>query len=202
MTALIRLAGAADAPAIAAIYAPFCESTSVSFENIAPPADEMARRIRMVTERLPWLVLEDGGTVAGYAYASLHRERAAYAWSVDVAAYVASEYRQCGVGRALYTALLGVLRRQGYYKAHAGITLPNPASVALHEAVGFETVGVYRGVGYKLGVWHDVRWYQLVLQAERLEPELPRPVTAVIGCPEWLEAMAAGLKCFRGGRRA
>jgi phosphinothricin acetyltransferase len=193
MSALIRLATEADAAYLAAIYAPFCEATHVSFETVAPSAEEMAGRVRRVTERFPWLVLVDGSMIAGYAYASSHRERAAYGWSVDVAVYIAPEYRRRGVGRALYTALLEVLRLQGFYKAYAGVALPNAASLGLHEAVGFDEVGTYRGVGCKFGTWHDVRWYQLDLQPERPSPAPPVPVSAVAGSPGWLKAMSLGL---------
>src|SRR5437763_5175883 len=130
----------------------------------------MAQRIRNITERFPWLVLEEIDRIAGYVYASPHRERAAYRWSVDVTAYVAADFRGRGVGRALYTALFHILAAQGHFKAYAGVTLPNPASVRLHESVGFERIGEYRGVGYKLGAWHDVRWYQRPLQPERPDP--------------------------------
>ncbi|MBV8602965.1 MAG: N-acetyltransferase, partial [Candidatus Eremiobacteraeota bacterium] len=115
-----------------------------------------------VTERLPWLVLEDGG-VAGYAYASRHRERAAYRWAADVSCYVAERARRRSIGKALYGALFELLSKQHYLRLYAGITLPNPASEALHRSVGFEPVGTYRSVGYKHGAWHDVRWYGLAL---------------------------------------
>jgi L-amino acid N-acyltransferase YncA len=170
----IRLATERDAAAVAAIYAPFCDSTAVSFESVAPSPEEMANRIRATTAQWPWLVLEIDGVVAGYAYASRHRDRAAYAWAVDTAVYVGDGHRGHGVGRALYTALVDFLRAQGYFKACAGITLPNPASVALHEAIGFKPVGVYRGIGYKLGAWHDVAWYELALQPERADPAPPK----------------------------
>jgi L-amino acid N-acyltransferase YncA len=189
---VIRLALPSDSPSIAAIYAPFCRETPVSFETDAPTSEEMAQRIRKITERLPWLVLEQDGEIAGYVYASPHRERAAYQWSVDVAAYVAAAYRRRGVGRALYTALLRILALQGYFKAYAGITLPNPSSVGLHEAMGFAPVGIYRGVGYKLGAWHDVAWYQLILQPERSEPLPPRSISVVAATSDWTEAIAAG----------
>ena len=140
----LRLATEQDAPAIAAIYAPFCEASVVSFETAAPTPEDMASRIRTVTAQLPWLVLDDAGTVGGYAYAGRHHERAAYGWAVNAAVYIGEGYRGRGVGRALYTALFDVLRLQGYFKACAGITLPNPASVGLHEAMGFTLVGVYR----------------------------------------------------------
>jgi len=194
----IRLVVEQDANQVAAIYAPFCEQTAVSFENTAPRPEVMAQRIRSLTAQFPWLVLEDSGRIAGYAYASPHRERAAYGWSVDVTVYIAAESRRKGVGRALYTALLPVLALQGYYKAFAGVTLPNPASVGLHEAVGFVPVGVYRGVGYKLGAWHDVAWYQRALQPEQPAPAPPQPVQAVLGTAGWVEALAAGLALYKG----
>jgi phosphinothricin acetyltransferase len=196
----IRLASLDDAAAIAAIYGPFCESTAVSFEYTAPSTTEITNRIRAITPQFPWLVLDDRGGVAGYAYASRHRERAAYGWSVDAAVYVGDTHRGCGVGRALYTTLFQLLQRQGYFKAYAGITLPNDASVRLHEACGFRLVGVYEGVGYKLGAWHDVAHYQLSLQPERLDPDPPRPVSSIAGSPAWAEAVSQGLRHYR--RRA
>jgi L-amino acid N-acyltransferase YncA len=197
MTATIRPATEADAAAVAAIYASFCEASPVSFEEVAPSAAEMAGRVCKILEQFPWLVLDDGGTVAGYTYASKHRERAAYRWSVDTTVYVAGAYRRRGVGRALYTALLPLLRLQGYFKAFAGVTLPNPGSVGLHTAVGFAPVGVYHGVGYKHGAWHDVGWFQLELQLQRPAPEPPRIAAAVVGSPEWHAALANGLKYYR-----
>jgi phosphinothricin acetyltransferase len=130
----------------------------------------MATRIRDTSTQFPWLVAEVDGAVAGYAYASSHRERAAYRWAVDVAVYVASAHQGRGIGRALYEALFERLARQGYRMACAGITLPNPASVALHERVGFRPVGVYREIGWKFGHWHDVAWYQRPLMPEGADP--------------------------------
>jgi L-amino acid N-acyltransferase YncA len=179
MSSKIRLAAEKDAGAVAAIYAPFCDDNTVSFELAAPSEHEMASRIRAVTEQWPWLVLDDDGVIAGYAYAGRHRDRAAYQWAVDTAVYVGESYRGRGVGRALYAALFELLRSQGYFKACAGIALPNAASVGLHEAVGFKLVGVYRGIGYKLGAWRDVAWYELVLQPERENPPPPTPISRV-----------------------
>ena len=173
MSALIRLATLADAEAIREIYAPFCEGTPVSFETEAPDIEEMRRRIAKTLEALPWLVREQDGEVLGYAYASQHRERAAYRWSVDVSAYVRDGHRRRGVGRALYSRLFELLRQQGFYTALAGITLPNPGSVGLHESLGFEIVGTYRRIGFKCGAWHDVAWYQLPLREFTAEPAEP-----------------------------
>jgi L-amino acid N-acyltransferase YncA len=173
MDQIIRIATLDDAAAIRDIYGPFCESTPVSFETQAPSVEEMRRRIAKTLESLPWLVRERDGEIIGYAYASPHRERAAYRWSVDVSAYVRDGCRRTGVGRALYIMLFELLRRQGFYTALAGITLPNPGSVGLHQSLGFETVGVYRRIGFKRGEWHDVAWYQLALRTDAGEPEDP-----------------------------
>lgn len=191
--AIVRLATERDAAPIAAIYAPYCESSPVSFETSAPSAGEIAHRIRNITTQWPWLVLDAGGLVAGYAYASRYRERAAYMWAVDTAVYVSSAHRRRGVGRALYTALLDILRQQGYFKACAGITLPNPASVGLHEAFGFALVGVYRGIGYKFGSWHDVAWYEAEIQPESANPSAPQPVSGLLESAGWRDATARGL---------
>jgi phosphinothricin acetyltransferase len=174
MEPIIRAATEDDAAAVAAIYGPYCDATAVSFETIAPDVNEIAARIKAVTARYPWLVFDNGESVAGYAYASRHRDRAAYQWSVDVAVYVARPHHRKGIARALYSELFDRLVRQGYFKAYGGITLPNPGSVGLHESMGFTLVGVYRGVGYKLGQWRDVAWYQKVLQPERPDPPEPR----------------------------
>lgn len=155
---------ARDAAACAAIYAPSVDGSAVSFEETAPDAAEMARRIESVSARYPWLVGEGpGGEVAGYAYGTEHRSRAAYRWTVEVTIYMAQAFRGGGLGRELYARLLELLAAQGFCTAVAGITLPNPASVALHEACGFQPVGVYRRVGYKGGAWRDVGWWQLKL---------------------------------------
>jgi L-amino acid N-acyltransferase YncA len=199
MSPEIRLASAADAPAVAAIYAPFCANTPTSFEVVPPTADEIAGRIARITASLPWLVLDDAGAIAGYAYASRHRERAAYQWAVDLAVYIHPDFLRRGAGRALYTALFDVLRLQNYFKAYGGITLPNPGSIGLHEAMGFTLVGVYESVGYKLGAWHDVAWYALTLQPERVEPQPPRPLAEVCEAPGWREALDRGLREYRRG---
>jgi phosphinothricin acetyltransferase len=153
-----------DADAVAAIYRPSVEGGLASFEEVAPAAAEMASRIRSTLERTPWLIAEDGGgTVVGYAYAGIHHQRPGYRWAVNISVYVADTARGIGVGRLLYDELLTLLRRQGFVNAYAGITLPNPASVALHEGIGMRRIGVYERVGFKLGAWHDVAWYGLRL---------------------------------------
>jgi L-amino acid N-acyltransferase YncA len=168
---------ARDGGACAAIYAPYVLETAISFEEEPPTEPEFALRIETDSARFPWLVAEDGGAVIGYAYASTHRERAAYRWAAEVAVYIDRSHQRRGAGRALYESLLERLQRQGFYMACAGITLPNDASVALHEACGFEPVGVFRRLGWKLGSWHDVGWWQRELRSPEpgrpSEPELP-----------------------------
>jgi phosphinothricin acetyltransferase len=158
-----------DAAGCAEIYAPMVTETAISFEESAPGAEEMARRMRAGYD---WLVAEEGDAVVGYAYATQHRARAAYRWAVDVSAYVGSGHRRRGVARDLYEALFQRLRERGYRVACAGVSLPNDASVGLHRAMGFEEVGIYRRIGWKLGRWHDVMWLQL-----DLAPEAPDPPT-------------------------
>jgi L-amino acid N-acyltransferase YncA len=167
-----------DAAACAAIYAPYVEQTPISFEERPPDALEMEARIARCAATHPWLVAEEGGEVVGYAYACQHQERAAYRWAADVSVYVAVNRRGEGLGRSLYEALFARLRRQNFQIACAGITLPNDASVRLHEALGFIRVGVSPRIGWKGGRWHDVSWWQLelepVLPGAPLEPLPPR----------------------------
>ena len=197
MSLAIRLATESDAEAIQRIYAPFVLHTAVSFETEPPGVDEMRSRILKILARLPWLVCESKGRVIGYAYASLHRERAAYGWSVDVTVYIHEDYRRHGVGKALYTSLFAVLRLQGFYNTYAGVTLPNPGSVGLHEAMGFEPVGIYRNVGYKLGRWHDVGWWQLALRDHSTAPAAPADIASVAAGAEWEAAIGSGLAALR-----
>ena len=192
----IRRATVRDAAAIAAIYAPYCETNVVSFEAVAPSPDEIASRITLFGADRPWLVLEDLGGVIGYAYASAHHERAAYRWSVSTAVYVSSAHHRRGIGRALYTTLFELLRNLGYFRATAGITLPNAGSVGLHEAFGFTLVGVYRDIGFKMGAWRDVAWYQAELQPLVPDPQSPRPLAALQSA-EWTAAAARGLSLYR-----
>lgn len=174
----VRSAAPADGEACAAIYRPHVEASATSFEERAPDREEMAERIRRTSKTHPWLVAERDGAICGFAYAGPHRSRAAYRWAVDVAVYVAADRSGEGVGRALYEALLARLREQGFYVACAGITLPNEASVALHESLGFVSVGVFRRIGWKQGGWRDVGWWELELREPGGPPAEPSPPAA------------------------
>ncbi|CAN5868762.1 GNAT family N-acetyltransferase [soil metagenome] len=192
MTTLIRLATPRDAADIAEIYRPAVADAAASFELEPPDAAEMAARVATVLTRTPWIVCETGqGSIAGYAYASRHRDRAAYQWSVEVSAYVRQAAHRSGVGRALYTSLFAILVVQGFRNAYAGITLPNPASVGFHKALGFTSVGIYRGIGYKAGAWHDVEWLERELAPRVLEPNAPVALPSLIGTTELDSAMKA-----------
>jgi len=164
MPVSIRPATRHDAPACAAIYRPFVTDNWVSFETEPPDAAEMAGRIASHGEGHAWLVAQDdAGRILGYAYGSAHRSRTAYRTSADVAVYVDPAHARRGIGRALYGALFPLLSDRGVHAAFAGIALPNPGSIALHEAMGFTPVGIYREVGWKLGGWRDVGWWQRLL---------------------------------------
>lgn len=197
MQPIIRLAAEPDAASVAAIYAPSVLNSPVSFEIEPPMAAEMGERIRGTLAQMPWLVCERDGEILGYVYAAPHRARAAYRWSVDVAVYIHPDCRRSGVGRALYTSLFGLLRLQGYCNAYAGITLPNPGSVGLHEALGFKPVGVYRQVGYKADRWHDVGWWGLALQEHSSPPTDPVPLSTIRERDVFVDRLAEGLPLLR-----
>lgn len=164
-----------DAAACAAIYAPSVRDGVASLEERAPEPHEFTDRIRVIQRSHPWLVAELDDAVAGYAYASHHRERASYRWATDVTVYISSAHHRRGLGRALYGALFDLLVRQGFYEACAGITLPNDASVGLHESLGFQPVGIYRDIAYKFGRWRSVGWWQKTLR-ERPDDRAPAEV--------------------------
>jgi L-amino acid N-acyltransferase YncA len=153
-----------DAAACAAIYAPYVESTPISFEDVPPDAAEFAHRIEKYAATHQFLVAEEDGEVVAYAYACDWAVRPAYRWSVEVSVYVDGARRHRGLGRALYTELFELLRAQGFRVAVAGVTLPNPASIGLHESLGFEPIGALRDIGWKCDGWRDVGYWQLYLQ--------------------------------------
>ncbi|TCC58840.1 N-acetyltransferase family protein [Kribbella pittospori] len=170
----IRDASELDGPACAAIYTPYVTDTAITFETEPPTAADMADRIAKTQETHAWVVLEDEGRVVGYAYASQMKPRAAYRWSCALSVYIEPGRRRTGGGRALYEALFERLAERGFRTAVAGTTLPNEASVGLHTALGFETVGTYRKIGWKLGAWHDVHYWQRPLAVLPDPPEETR----------------------------
>ena len=180
MAVLIRPARADDAAALAGIYAPYVTDSRISFEEIPPEADEMARRL--TGDRpgyYPWFIAEVDGKACGFASSSPFRARPAYRWTVETGIYLSADMCGQGIGRDLLARLLAVLEGQGYVAAIGAITLPNAASVILHERLGYTQVGTYRRVGFKLGGWLDVGLWERNLAARETDPEEPRPFTEV-----------------------
>jgi phosphinothricin acetyltransferase len=180
-----------DAAGVAAIYAPHVTDGLASFEAVAPSGAEMRERMLERLRWAPWLVsLEpdatDGERVTGYAYAGRHADRAGYRWDVDVSVYIAPDHQGLGLGRRLYDLLLPILRLQRFVNAYAGVALPNPASMRLHEAIGMRHLVTYERVGWKHGAWLDVAWLHMLLV-----PAIPDPPAEPIPLPELL-ADAAG----------
>jgi phosphinothricin acetyltransferase len=167
---LVRPATVADAAACAEVYRPYVLDTVITFETAVPTAEDMAARIVAAQVLHEWLVLDVDGDIAGYAYAQRFNPRAAYLWSVETSVYLARHRLRAGGGRMLYAELLTRLAGRGFRRAFAGITQPNEASNAFHEAFGFRPAGLYRRVGWKLGAWHDVAWWQLDLVADEVDP--------------------------------
>lgn len=192
MDCQFRLAEPDDAPAVRSIYAPFVESTAVSFEVDPPTVAETADRIESTLREYPWLVCEADDDMVGYAAAGPLRSTPPYDWTAELSVYVAEGTRGQGVGTALYDSLLTALEQQGYCNAYAVTTLPNPASERLHERTGFEPVGTFPAVGYKRGEWRDVRWWHRPLADRPSDPDPPTPLPEVRDDPEFEAALAAG----------
>jgi phosphinothricin acetyltransferase len=171
----LRLAREADAEAVLGIYRPIVEASHISFELEPPSTGEMVRRIRDYGALAPYLVCVENRSMLGFAYASPFRPRRAYRFSVETSVYVAESGRRRGVARALYRALLAALREQGFVTAVAGIALPNEASVALHQSLGFERAAMLPSIGFKHGRWHSVGWWSLALRPPPNPPSEPTP---------------------------
>ena len=172
---MIRLATPADAAALLAIYAPYITGTSLTFETEVPSEKAFAERISAYLIHWPWLVYEVDGQIAGYAYGSRYRERAGYQWCVECSVYIHDGFHGKGIAKALYAALFRLLKMQGYFNVYAVINLPNDPSVRLHEACGFRWFASYENVGYKLGKWKTVGWWQLTLSDYTDNPSPPVP---------------------------
>lgn len=178
-----------DAAGSRELYRYYVENTVCSFEYEVPSAEEWIDRIKKTTSYYPWLVIEFEQKIIGYAYASKHRTRSAYNWSVESAVYVDRNFHRLGIGKALYAALIDILRLQGYRNIYAGITLPNEKSVRLHQSMGFYEVGVFKKIGYKFGSWHDTGWFQLHLNSSGEAPGLIKSSAEVQSNPVFHEIL-------------
>jgi len=170
MNPVIRPVRKEDAPAIVEIYAPYVLQTPVSFEEVVPSGEEMISRIERIAPFLPFLVCETNGKVVGYAYASDYRSRSAYRWIKELSVYIHPDFHRRGIGRALYSSVIRILRLQGVTSVLAGITVPNPESVGFHENFGFRKAGEFLANGFKAGQWHNVGWWELDLNPDRRIP--------------------------------
>ena len=197
MPPCIRLAAHGDAAAIAEIYTPIVRQTAISFEMTPPDAAEFVQRMNAVNSFGLWIVAEQRNDLLGYAYAGQFRTRHAYNWTTEFAVYVHADQRRRGVARGLYTALIAATRLQGFRLAVAGITLPNPDSVAAHEAVGFRSVGVFPACGLKFGRWHDVGFWHLELAPAAGDRPPTRRVAELAGSADLEAALASGGRLIR-----
>ena len=169
----IRWARPDDAQQCLAIYHYYVEHTAISFEEGAPTVEQMAQRIGATTAIYPWLVYEHNQQIQGYAYASQFRPRPAYRWSVEVTIYLNDESKGSGIAVSLYRQLFTCLIEFGYFNALAVITEPNPKSERFHQKLGFEKIGTFKSIGYKLGQWNDIGWWQKQLQPMMVNPDMP-----------------------------
>jgi phosphinothricin acetyltransferase len=195
MNPIIRLAERTDVPGILEIYSPFILETAVTFEETVPDEESFWKRIQEIMTELPFLVCEIDGRIAGYAYASAYRSRASYRWTKEVSVYVHPDFHRRRVAQALYTSLNEMVRYQGIADLLAIITIPNESSVAFHEQFGYRKCGEFLKVGYKLGQWQNVGWFELFLQDEAQSPK-DRILTLneISGLPIFREAIQKGLE--------
>jgi phosphinothricin acetyltransferase len=194
----LRFATPQDAKQILDIYAPYITDTSITFEYDIPPLDQFTERIVNITRRLPWLVCEEDGQIIGYSYASPHLTRAAYQWDAELSVYTRQGHHRKGVGRKMYSALISLLREQGYYNLYALVTLPNEKSMGFHHSMGFSTVGIYPRTGFKLGAWCDMAILELALHEEFGTPAPLKTVHELT--PEQIETALHPEPCLIGAK--
>ena len=176
---MIRLATEADVPAILAIYAPYVENTTVSFEYDVPCSREFMQRFYTITAQFPWLVWEEAGQILGYAYAARPFPRAAYSWDAEPSIYLRPDAQGRGIGRKLYAALEEILKLQGYRTLYAIITQENSASVAFHEKLGYTMLSLFPDCGFKHGRWLGVYWLEKRISSVEIPNSFPIPFPSI-----------------------
>lgn len=177
MNHTIRLATTSDCEAILNIYAPYVRDTVISFETEVPAVNDFSRRIEAIIEHYPYLVYQVNGEIVGYAYASRHRERAAYCYDVDVSIYILPLYHGAGIAYKLYHCLFEILKTLGYYNVYAGYSSSNIKSMSFHQKCGFTIIGTYHKAGYKFGKWHDVTWLEKTINNHSDKPALIKSIS-------------------------
>jgi phosphinothricin acetyltransferase len=185
----IRLATTADAEATRNIYAPYVLNTAISFEYEVPTVEEFKKKIEKITAQYPWLVCEYDGGIVGYAYGSIHRDRTAYQWSPEATVYLNEKFHRKGIARVLYSTLFEILKMQGYFTAFAGVLVTNKKSVEFHRAMGFEDIGLFKNIGFKLGEWHTNLWMQYEIQKPIFNPPVPVDIGEIVKTEEFDNVM-------------
>lgn len=189
MSNKVRLAVIEDSEKILNIYKPFITNTIITFEYDVPLLEEFEDRMKSVQSRYPWFVCEIDDEIVGYAYASKFNERMAYDWSVDFSIYISPEYQGRKIGKGLYHALLKTLKLQGFCNAYALITSPNIKSESMHKSLGFREMGVCKNAGYKMGQWHDVKWFELEFSKHDEKPYKPKKISEIKETKEFIEIL-------------
>ncbi len=169
----VRVAIPDDAQEILEIYKPYISNTAFTFETVIPTLVEFRNRIETYLQKYPWLICKVDDVLAGYAYASTHRNREAYQWSCESSVYVHNHFKGKKIGKELYDLLFQILKIQGFRNVYAGVALPNDASEKLHQKCGFQKFVVYENVGYRLGNWQKVGWWKLQINDYDLKPSPP-----------------------------
>ena len=193
---VIRLINESDAEAALGIYTPYVRDTAISFEYEVPTIEDYLNRIKSSIADFPWLVCELNGQIIGFAYAGKHRYRSAYQWSTESTIYFTPKYHGFGIARILYKTLFSILKLQGYINVYAGVGLPNENSVAFHRAMGFEEIGIFKKVGYKMGKWHNTLWFQLFLSENISQPDLPKRLNEILASEDFKKIMIESNECI------
>ncbi|MDD6211074.1 MAG: GNAT family N-acetyltransferase [Bacteroidales bacterium] len=175
----VRMATEADGEGVLAVYAPYIRYSAITFEYEVPDAVTFTKRIGEVLREYPYLVCCRDGIIVGFAYAHRQMARAAYQWNAELSVYLAEGFQGYGIGKALYYALIELLKQQNVQNLYGGLTVPNAASEGLHRFFGFKPAGIYHHTGYKCGKWHDVMWFEKSIGSHGASPEPLRAIGTV-----------------------
>ncbi len=169
-----------DAETLLEIYRPYVEETNITFEYTVPDIRDWKERIQLISKQFPWLIAEYDGKIAGYAYATKHRDRIAYSWCCESSVYLSEEFHGRGIAKILYEKLFAILELQGYINVYAILTSPNPASEKFHRKFGFSNIGKFYNAGFKFGEWHTTRWMQLSISGHEIPPNDIIPFSEIV----------------------
>ena len=190
---MIRIANIKDVPEMLAIYAPYVENTTVSFEYEPPTLEEFTHRFTAFTQQFPWLVWEEDGKILGYAYASAPFTRAAFGWCAEPTVYLRPEVRGRNIAASLYTVLEEILFRQGYQALYALVCGENTQSRRFHEKQGYHITAEFPGIGFKMGRWLSLIWYEKRQKIVKSSSIFPRPWPEVVHNAESLDDILGNL---------